>query len=776
MGIRMDVSESRTGHSLENQLKEQRDLIEIGRAANSTLNLNELFERVTETLRPYIDFDRLAVSLFQPNGELTRGYVTGTGAENIDAGSHVIPSLEPMERATDGSLKISESSEHIHAGGTMDQLGLKSWAEAKINGPQGHIGFLSIRSTRPNAYTEDDVERLRKAAELIAPAITNATLFAQTSAEQKLHEAQAEIGRIIASTLDIAEVYPQVTDIIANVIPFDRFSVISVDVKTGINQINYVSGIEMDGQQPGATTAVPKSALSFILEHRLPIVVDQTIVDRFPILQAYVDLGASHGLHSWFIAPLIWKGTIIGQLAFRSKDQNAYTETHISHAALIASQLAGAVANSMSYQDERRKAEIETALSKVAISVSQDLDLHRIYETLATELNNLIPYDRLAVVHYDHDTRKVTLDFQRGLSIPNEQPGSDVSDPANPENWQDLIRAGGDNHTTERADQLRNLGLNSWIQAPIGTLPGKPDGFLSLRSKNVDQYNDDDLALLKQFCERVTPALQNARRFEQAQELIAQTQRADYLDEQNIELQRQADARTEFLSSVSHELRTPLTAVSAFADILARNSQENLNNRQLDQIEIIRRSSDSLRSLIDDLLDEAKAIDGKLELTPEPFSVEETLTEFIDSAKIIVANKNQEIAVIDECDECWINADKKRIIQILNNLISNANKYSEPNTKITFAVKKNQGKLHIDVTDQGIGISPNDIDNIFTPFFRSPNSEVRTETGTGLGLAIVKSIIELHGGAIEAKSKLGAGTTFSLWLPGIIEKQNTPQP
>ena len=755
-------------------LQEERDLAEVGRAANSTLDLNMCFEAIAPALQPYVQHDRLAISLIHPDGTLKRAFVTGIGHNEVSSGTDVVSSDIQRARNEAGDIQLSGHSDHIRPGGMMDRLGLKSWAEVPIETPRGLIGYLAVRSLQPDAYKPEHLERLRRVANQIAPAITNAMLFSQTQEESKLGSVLAELGRITTSTLDISDVYDDVTNLIASVIPFDRLTVSSIDTEKEFNLIEYVTGKPMASQEVGSQNPLSEEVIRFLSQHKLPVIVDATLTKQFPFLKEYTELGIRNGLNSWFAAPFIWQGSPIGTLAFRHSGTDVYNESHLRNAGLIADQLSGAIANSLNYRNEREQNEIQSALAGVTMAISQDLDLHYIYDRLADELENLIPYDRLAITHYELDTRKTTIQYARGITLPGELPGDDVTNISDPAHWKQLVLAGEDENETDRAQQLRDIGLNSWVQSTIGTHPNGPDGFISLRSKNVDQYSDDDLELLKMFCERVTPALQNARRFEQAQELSKQRQIAKNLDEENIELQRQADARTEFLSSVSHELRTPLTAISAFTDVLNKNNTNNLSDRQMQHIAVIRRSTDSLTSLIDDLIDESKAVGGRLEITKEPFSVEETFTEFLATANQVAAQKDQEIFVIDECENCWIDADKNRILQVLNNLISNAHKYSEPNSQIRFSVKKEQGKLFISVVDQGIGISSNDIGNIFTPFFRSANDQTRSQSGTGLGLTIVKTIVELHGGEIQVQSNLGEGTNFSLWLPGVIEQSKIP--
>lgn len=759
---------------LASKLKEEHDLAEIGRAANSTLELSELFELVAEALKNYVQYDRLAVSLIQPDNTVVRAFVAGLDHADISVATKTIDPDEVLPTDGDGALTLSDSDEFIRPGGIMDQLGLKSWAEVPIVNARKKIGYLAVRSRKLNAYGKADSDRLRRAVDQIAPAIVNAQLFQRVQDESTVREVLAELGRISTATLDIANVFPDISKIISRAIPYDRMVVSSVDSSDGSLVIEYVDGISIDNFGQGTRTYLSQGYEGIIEQVKVPVVVDESFVEHAPGLKPHLDWGRENGLCSWLIAPLVWRGETVAHLAFRSKQENAYGEDQLRTASLIADQLTGSIVSSLDYRSEHKENEIETALANVAFAVTQDLDLHKVYDRLAAELERLIPYDRLAVVHYDTDTRKLTLEFARGLEVEGDQPGDDVTDPVGPQHWESLVHALDDTSDTERSRALRELGLNSWVQAPIGVMPSGPDGFISLRSKQVGLYTDDDLALLKRFCEVVTPALQNARLFEQAQKLSEQIQRADYLDAQNIELQRLADARSEFLSSISHELRTPLTSISAFADILSKNTRGSLTEREEQQIDIIRKSTVTLTGLIDDLLDTAQADSNRLTINRAPFPVEEFFEEFMATATQSVAVKNQSLNVVDQCHSCWLDADRTRLMQVVNNLLSNAQKYSGEDSEITMSVVNEHGKLFVSFADNGIGISPNDRANLFSPFFRSDNPEARQQSGTGLGLTIVKKIVELHGGEIEVESELGEGTKITFWLPGVIEAHDAP--
>lgn len=236
----------------------------------------------------------------------------------------------------------------------------------------------------------------------------------------------------------------------------------------------------------------------------------------------------------------------------------------------------------------------------------------------------------------------------------------------------------------------------------------------------------------------------------------------------NIELQRTNDARSKLLASVSHELRTPLTAMMAFADILHGNRENNLSARQLDQLDVIRRGGQRIEVLIDDLLDVSRVDAGQFDLEFTPFDFRAAVEEIEEAHTPAFSARGQVLKFDNLPEPTWLNGDRSRVIQVFDNLLTNAHKYSPESTEVNVAVTVEDDVVEVVVVDQGIGISRDDQEFVFEPFFRAANKETCKESGTGLGLVIVKAIVVLHGGRVELESEWGAGTTVRTWFPGVV--------
>ena len=248
------------------------------------------------------------------------------------------------------------------------------------------------------------------------------------------------------------------------------------------------------------------------------------------------------------------------------------------------------------------------------------------------------------------------------------------------------------------------------------------------------------------------------------------------LDAQNQQLVHLNEQREEFFSTVSHELRTPLTAVMAFADILTRNRDGTLSNLQLEHLDVIKRNSKNLNALVEDMLDFSRLSTDRLKLDKSEFEVHSLLDSIVESLEPTAMQREQSLAIEPHASPIWITADSGRINQVISNLITNSCKYSPASTRISLSVDIRDQQLQITVSDQGYGIPEDDLEEIFSPFFRADQTAIRQEVGTGLGLAISKTLVDLHNGTIEAASTLGEGTTVTVILPGASSSPTRSTP
>jgi signal transduction histidine kinase len=235
------------------------------------------------------------------------------------------------------------------------------------------------------------------------------------------------------------------------------------------------------------------------------------------------------------------------------------------------------------------------------------------------------------------------------------------------------------------------------------------------------------------------------------------------------EAEYSSKSKSEFLRNMSHELRTPLNHIIGFSQLMKDGIPGPVNDTQKEYLEDVLSSSSHLLSLINDLLDLSRIESGKAVLTFEALNINNIILETMEMYQ--TNGKNRQLMFIFNNGSLpeTIMADKRMIIQILHNLISNAVKFTVDKGNITIVTESKKKEIIVSIKDTGIGLEANSMDKIFESFSQVEADLTRKFEGTGLGLALTKNLVELHGGRIWAEScGLGKGSTFTFTLP-IIE-------
>src|SRR6266699_635902 len=230
------------------------------------------------------------------------------------------------------------------------------------------------------------------------------------------------------------------------------------------------------------------------------------------------------------------------------------------------------------------------------------------------------------------------------------------------------------------------------------------------------------------------------------------------------QLKRLDQVRSDFVANVSHELRTPLSILRGYIETLVENPKTS--REELARIlQIMERHSKRLGLLIDDLLSLAQLESANTNLEIGQVRLPELFDHVLRDWKEKLGEKNLKVVVDLPPDTLPIRADETRLQEVLYNLLENAVKYSRENGEIRLQAARRGSEIVLSVSDDGLGISKDDLPRIFERFYRADKARSRELGGTGLGLAIVKHIAQLHGGRVEAESELGKGTTIRVVLP-----------
>jgi signal transduction histidine kinase len=215
---------------------------------------------------------------------------------------------------------------------------------------------------------------------------------------------------------------------------------------------------------------------------------------------------------------------------------------------------------------------------------------------------------------------------------------------------------------------------------------------------------------------------------------------------------------------MSHELRTPLNGIIGFAEFLADEKPGPVSPKQKEYLEDILHSGKHLLHVINDVLDLAKVEAGKMELTPETFSIRKAIDDVYAALELTAQKKRLQIAVHLDPDFDEVTIDRNRFKQVLYNLFSNAVKLTDEGGSVEVKTAKiDENQFRLTVSDTGIGIKPENLKRLFKEFEQIDPGRRRGQ-GTGLGLALTRRIVELQSGTIDVESEFGKGTKFTIVL------------
>jgi signal transduction histidine kinase len=230
--------------------------------------------------------------------------------------------------------------------------------------------------------------------------------------------------------------------------------------------------------------------------------------------------------------------------------------------------------------------------------------------------------------------------------------------------------------------------------------------------------------------------------------------------------------RSDFISTASHEMRTPVAAIEGYLALALNEKVTNIDEKARNYLEKAHASAERLGKLFQDLLNSARAEDGRLQNNPEVINVAEFLESLSSNMKFMAEKKGLNFEFLinanqDKSKEQYlVNVDKDRLGEVINNLYENANKYTESG-KIVIGLTGNPKVVQLRVQDTGDGIPADAIPHLFEKFYRADNSSTREIGGTGLGLYLAKEIVKLYDGRIWVESEVGKGSTFYINLPRI---------
>ena len=292
-------------------------------------------------------------------------------------------------------------------------------------------------------------------------------------------------------------------------------------------------------------------------------------------------------------------------------------------------------------------------------------------------------------------------------------------------------------------------GFRSVLGVPL-LRAGEPIGVFVLWRKEPLPFTENEIKLVTTFADQAVIAIENVRLFHE-------------IEEKSRQLEVASRHKSEFLANMSHELRTPLNAIIGFSEVLLERMFGGLNEKQSEYLRDILSSGKHQLTLINDILDLSKVEAGRMELELARFSLSEALASGVTMLRERAARHGIALTLELPPDLPAIDADERKIKQVIFNLLSNAVKFTPDGGHVEVSARRLNDEIEVAFRDTGIGIPKEDQTLIFEEFHQA--AAARGREGTGLGLTLAKKFVQLHGGRIWVESEVGKGSTFSFTLP-----------
>ncbi|MBT4125814.1 MAG: hypothetical protein HOJ22_08290 [Chloroflexi bacterium] len=445
------------------------------------------------------------------------------------------------------------------------------------------------------------------------------------------------------------------------------------------------------------------------------------------------------------------------------------------------------------HQVEQRREQMYAIAAEFNSLAHKSPEIADVARCVISHVSRALHPDSVAVAFADQENREVTVEQAVGTKLMGFSAGDGrsvreaLADPLTELglmvlNAEELVAMSADSHFAATATE------NGIKSALVSTLRNDEDLVTQIWicSSNESQYSDLDVEFIAQISDHLKSAAINARNSESLKqlqrhlvgqnEMFAQMQDGIEGNEGELRLSNEqltelSDSKTQFMSEVAHEIKSPLAVMIGYADLL-RFDAVNLGSDQREYATAIEKSARQLAVLIDDLSDITNIESGHFTTAKEPHNVMKVISSVTDGLKVSDPDIDRRLTVSDSLFDFEVEGDPARLSQVFTNLISNALKYSDGDQPVEVStVKTENNSVRISIIDRGLGIAEEDVEKLFTPYFRSMNPEATQRPGTGLGLFLSRSIIEQHGGTLTLSTQVGIGSTFTVELPSSL---NTP--
>jgi GAF domain-containing protein/DNA-binding response OmpR family regulator len=634
------------------------------------------------------------------------------------------------------------------------------------------IGAIAIYRAEVRPFTDKQIALVTSFASQAVIAIENTRLLSELREALQQQTATSNVLEVISrSAFDLQRVFDTVLESAATLCDAERGILFRFDgellhVAASHNPSPALKQFtEQNPIRPGRHSGSARAAL----ERRTIHIPDARADPEYSYGAREVD-----PIRTLLGVPIMKGDELLGVLMIYRLEVKPFTGKQIALVETFADQAAIAIENVRLFDevqarttDLARSVEELRALGAVSQAVNSTLDLQRVLDTIVAKATQISGTEAGAIYVLDERQAEFQLSATFGMSDElinvvrdmhaeiSEAVGllTETHEPSQQADLRDLP-------STPVNNLIIKAGYRARLSVPL-MRSSQVIGALVVRRKAPGEFAPGTVDLLKTFAAQSAVAIQNARLFSE-------------LREKSRELQVASQHKSQFLANMSHELRTPLNAIIGVTEMLLEDARDLKHDEEIEPLERVLRAARHLLALINDILDLSKIEAGRMELHIESFPLAPLIQDVVNTIETL-AKKNTNAIVVDCAPEIGtVDADQMRFRQALLNLASNANKFTENGT-VTIAARPQHmdGRewISVAVTDTGIGMNAEQMGRLFQEFSQADSSTTRKYGGTGLGLAISRHFCRMMGGDITVESEPGAGSTFTIRLPRIVQPQ-----
>lgn len=766
--------------SLERRVKELDVLSQVGQAVNFTIEFDDLLELIYAQISKLLPLPNFYIALYEE--KIDRMYFAFFLEE--DERYHD----KEMVRWTLGNdilsdisknnvpMRLSNFSEESQSrGGQMDLIseGLVAWMGVPLTAGRRTLGVMATGKRKDTSeYTEDQFKIFGDIGSLAATSLDKANLFNQTRIRERQLTVLNDISRqLVAVESDVEKLLEIIMTRAVEILNADAGSLfLNTQDDSGDLEFRVViggGGDDLIGERiPAGQGVVGKVVATG--KHLIVNDAEENIVQNVDGTDDFVS-------RSLIAVPLIAKEEVIGVLEVINKnDGTPFVDDDAQLLTTFSSQAAVAIENARLFQQtdlqlSLRVRELE-ALERLDNELNRTLELGEVSEITVRHAMTILGADAgvLGIIHQAPPFLEVAaIKGYTREEYPDTAEGEDGLI------WsldQGIVKRV---LRSRQADIAMDVSIdpdynsqlkNSNSQITIPMLSGdEMIAVLILEKNTLPRFTLPDWAFAQRIAEHASVAIANA-------------QFTEALNDAN-------RSKSEFMGFAAHEMKTPLASVKGYAEVMLSGMTGELTEQQQNFANIIKTNAERMNTIIEDLRDSAKMEANEFKVDASPMDVRHAVIESLRPFVKVLEDASQELVNKVEEGLPLIWGDEHRIIQVLTNLLTNANKYSEPNTIIAIDARidekyinqqgqKGKRMLVLSVKDQGFGMSQEDQSKMFKErYFRSTNKQALDKPGTGLGMMLTKGIMDGHKGEIWLESILGEGTTFFISFPLAEDKE-----